>query len=78
MGMKKEEIIEMIIKALPDAKVEVKDLAGDDNHYAATITSKMFEGKTKVNQHKMIYDALQGKMGGVLHALSLTTLIPKN
>ena len=78
MGMKKEEIIEMIIKALPDAKVEVKDLAGDDNHYAATITSKMFEGKTKVNQHKMIYDALQGKMGGVLHALSLTTLTPKN
>ena len=78
MGMKKEEIIEMIIKALPDAKVEVKDLAGDDNHYAATITSKMFEGKTKVTQHKMIYDALQGKMGGVLHALSLTTLTPKN
>ena len=78
MGMKKEEIIEMIVKALPDAKVEVKDLAGDDNHYAATITSCLFEGKTKVNQHKMVYDALEGKMGGVLHALSLTTLTPKN
>ena len=78
MGMKKEEIISMIIKAIPDAEVEIKDLAGDDNHYAATITSNLFEGKTKVNQHKMVYDALQGKMGGVLHALSLTTLTPKN
>ena len=77
MGMKKEEIIEMIVKALPDAKVEVKDLAGDDNHYAATVTSTLFKGKTKVNQHKMVYDALEGKMGGVLHALSLTTLTPK-
>ena len=77
MGMKKEEIIKMIVKALPDAKVEVKDLAGDDNHYAATVTSYLFEGKTKVTQHKMVYDALEGKMGGVLHALSLTTLTPK-
>ena len=77
MGMKKEEIIEMIAKALPDAKVEVKDLAGDDNHYAATITSSLFEGKTKINQHKMVYDALEGKMGSILHALSLTTLTPK-
>ena len=78
MGMKKEEIVSMIIKAIPDAKVEIKDLAGDDNHYAATITSNLFQGKTKVNQHKMVYDALEGKMGGVLHALSLTTLTPKN
>ena len=78
MGMKKQEIIEMIINALPDAKVEVKDLAGDENHYAATITSSLFEGKSKVNQHKMVYDALEGKMGGVLHALSLTTLTPNN
>ena len=77
MGMKKDEIIEMIVKSLPDAKVEVKDLAGDDNHYAAKVTSSLFEGKTKVNQHKMVYDALEGKMGGVLHALSLTTLTPK-
>ena len=75
--MKKDEIIEMIVKSLPDAKVEVKDLAGDDNHYAATVTSNLFEGKTKVTQHKMVYDALEGKMGGVLHALSLTTLTPK-
>ena len=77
MGMKKDEIIEMIVKSIPDAKVEVRDLAGDDNHYAATIISSLFEGKTKVNQHKMVYDALEGKMGGVLHALSLTTLTPK-
>ena len=77
MGMKKDEIIEMIVKSLPDAEVEVKDLAGDDNHYAATVTSSLFEGITKVNQHKMVYDALEGKMGGVLHALSLTTLTPK-
>ena len=77
MGMKKDEIIEMIGKSLPGAKVEVKDLAGDDNHYAATVTSSLFKGKTKVIQHKMVYDALDGKMGGVLHALSLTTLTPK-
>ena len=77
MGMKKKEIIEMIAKALPDAKVDVKDLAGDDNHYAATVTSSLFEGKTKVVQHKMVYDALDGKMGGILHALSLTTLTPE-
>ena len=77
MGMKKEEIIEMIVKALPGAKVEVKDLAGDDNHYAATVTSSLFEGKTMVTQHKMVYDALDGKMGGILHALSLTTLTPE-
>ncbi len=78
MGMKKEEIVSMITKAMPDAKIEIKDLAGDDNHYAATITSNLFQGKTKVNQHKMVYDALEGKMGGVLHALSLTTLTPKD
>ena len=77
MGMKKDEIVEMIVKSLPDAEVEVKDLAGDDNHYSATVISSLFEGKTKVNQHKMVYDALEGKMGGVLHALSLTTLTPK-
>jgi stress-induced morphogen len=78
MGMKKEEIENMIKKSIPDATIEIKDLAGDDNHYSATIVSKMFENKTKVAQHKMIYDALEGKMGGVLHALSLTTLTPKN
>ena len=77
MGMKKEEIESMIVKSIPDATIEIKDLAGDDNHYAATVVSKMFENKSKVVQHKMVYDALEGKMGGVLHALSLTTLTPK-
>ena len=78
MGMKKEEIESMIVKSIPDATIEIKDLAGDDNHYSATVVSKMFENKSKVVQHKMVYDALEGKMGGVLHALSLTTLTPKN
>ena len=76
MGMKVDEIKSMIIAAIPDAIVEIKDLAGDDNHYAAKVISTKFKGMTRVSQHKMVYDALEGKMGGVLHALSLTTLIP--
>ena len=75
IGMKVEEIRSLILKSIPDAKIEIKDLAGDDNHYAATIKSKIFEGKSKVQQHKLVYDALEGKMGGVLHALSLTTIV---
>ena len=75
MGMKVEEIRSLILKSIPDAKIEIKDLAGDDNHYAAIIKSKIFEGKSKVQQHKLVYDALGGRMGGVLHALSLTTII---
>ena len=75
MGMKIEEIKDLIQKSIPDAKIEIKDLAGDDNHYAATIKSKIFQGKTKVQQHKLVYDALEGRMGGVLHALSLTTIV---
>ena len=75
MGMKVEEIKSLILKSIPDAKIEIKDLAGDDNHYAATVKSKIFNGKTKVQQHKLVYDALEGKMGGVLHALSLTTIV---
>ena len=74
MGMKIEEIKQLIVKSIPDAKIEIRDLAGDDNHYAATIKSKTFVGKTKVQQHKIVYDALEGRMGGVLHALSLTTI----
>ena len=75
MGMKVNEIKSLILKSIPDAKIEIKDLAGDDNHYAATIKSKIFVGKSKVQQHKLVYDALEGKMGGVLHALSLTTIV---
>ena len=70
--------IENLIKAkLPDATVEIKDLAGDGDHYAAHVMSAQFKGKTRVAQHKMVYDALEGRMGGVLHALALTTTVPK-
>ncbi len=75
MGMKVNEIKSLILKSIPDAEIEIKDLAGDDNHYAATVKSKIFEGKTKVQQHKLVYDALEGRMGGILHALSLTTIV---
>ena len=78
MGMKREEIENMILKSIPDANVEIKDLAGDENHYAAKVISKEFANKTKIQQHKMVYDALQGKMGGTLHALSLTTETPND
>lgn len=71
--------IETLIKAkFPDARVEVRDLAGDGDHYAATVVTSAFKGKTRVAQHKMVYDALEGRMGGVLHALALTTSVPKD
>ncbi len=75
MGMKVDEIKNLILKSIPDAEIEIKDLAGDNNHYAAKVKSKIFDGKTKVQQHKLVYDALEGRMGGVLHALSLTTIV---
>ena len=73
MSMKGSEIEAMIRAALPDAEIEMKDLAGDDNHWAATVRSAAFKGKTRVAQHQMVYAALKGNMGGVLHALQLTT-----
>jgi stress-induced morphogen len=73
MGMKGSEIEAMIRAAFPDAEIEMKDLAGDDNHWAATVRSAAFAGKSRVQQHQMVYAALQGNMGGVLHALQLTT-----
>ena len=76
--MKVDEIKSLILKSIPDAEIEIKDLAGDDNHYAATVKSKIFDGKTKVQQHKLVYDALEGRMGGILHALSLKTTIKKD
>ncbi|MGO4706087.1 BolA family protein [Microvirga sp. 2MCAF38] len=78
MAMDAGEIESMIRTALPDAKIEIKDLAGDGNHYAATVVSSAFKGKTRVQQHQMVYAALKGNMGGVLHALALTTLAPDN
>lgn len=76
MAMQASEIEEMIRKALPDAVVRIQDLAGDGDHYAATVISEAFRGKTRVAQHQMVYAALQGNMGGVLHALALTTQAP--
>jgi len=74
MGMKGNEIEKFIQDAFPDAEIEMKDLAGDDNHWAATVKSAAFKGKTRVAQHQMVYAALKGNMGGVLHALQLTTV----
>ena len=71
--------IERLIKAkFPDAQVEIRDLAGDGDHFAATVVTSAFRGKTRVAQHKMVYEALEGRMGGVLHALALTTSVPKD
>ena len=74
MTIKSEEIINLIKESIPDAEVIIKDLAGDNNHYSATIKSKIFCGKTKIEQHKMVYNSLKGKMGNELHALSINTL----
>ena len=76
MAMDAREIERMIREALPDATVEIRDLAGDGDHYAATVKSAAFKGKTRVQQHQMVYEALKGNMGGVLHALALTTGTP--
>lgn len=76
MAMDAGEIERMIKEALPGAVVEIKDLAGDGDHYAATVTAEAFRGRTRVQQHQMVYAALQGRMGGVLHALALTTGVP--
>jgi stress-induced morphogen len=73
MGMKATDIEKFIKDAFPDAEVEIRDLAGDENHYAATVKSAAFQGKSRVAQHQMVYAALKGNMGGVLHALQLNT-----
>ena len=74
MSLKIDEIRNLIKKAIPDAEIVIKDLAGDDNHYSATIKSKLFSGKTKIEQHKLVYKALEGKMGNELHALAINTI----
>ena len=73
MAMDLKEIERLIKEAFSDATVEIQDLAGDGNHYSATVTSSEFKGKNKVQQHKMVYDALKGKMGNELHALAIKT-----
>ena len=74
MSLKLEEIRELIKKAIPDAEIDIRDLAGDENHYSATIKSKVFSGISKIEQHKLVYKALNGKMGNELHALALNTI----
>lgn len=76
MAMAATDIERLIKQALPDALVTIQDLAGDGDHYAATIVSEAFRGKSRVQQHQMVYSALQGNMGGVLHALALKTSAP--
>ena len=74
MPLKMEEIKKLIKESIPDAEISIQDLAGDENHYSATIKSKLFTGKSKVEQHKIVYKALKGKMGNELHALALNTM----
>lgn len=76
MPMAADEIAAMIRAAIPDAEIEITDLAGDGDHYAARVTSNAFSGVPRVRQHQMVYAALGGRMGGVLHALQLTTGTP--
>ena len=73
MALSVEEIKKLIMSSMPDATIEIKDLMGDNNHYSAKISSKVFNGKSKVEQHKLVYKSLKGKMGNELHALSITT-----
>ena len=72
--MSAQQIKNFIEEALPDSKVEIEDLKGDGDHYSATVISKSFLGKTRVEQHKMVYDSLKGRMGSELHALKLKTI----
>ena len=73
MAMDLKEIEKYIKEALPDAIIEIQDLAGDGNHYSATISSTKFAGKSKIEQHKMVYSSLKGRMGNELHALAIKT-----
>jgi stress-induced morphogen len=77
MAMSAADIERFIKEALPDAKVEIRDLAGDGDHFAASVVSATFKGKSRVQQHQMVYSALKGRMGGELHALALQTSAPE-
>ena len=74
MGLQLKEIKTLIKESIPDAEIDIQDLAGDENHYSATIKSKVFAGKSKIDQHKLVYKALKGKMGNELHALQINTI----
>lgn len=77
MPMKPGEIEDLIKTGIPGAKVKIRDLAGDGDHYAAEVVAEAFRGKSRVQQHQMVYEALKGNMGGVLHALALQTSAPE-
>jgi stress-induced morphogen len=77
MAMHASDIERLIKAAIPDAQVEIRDLAGDGDHYAATVVAESFRGKSRVQQHQMVYAALKGSMDGALHALALQTTIPE-
>lgn len=77
MAMEASEIERLIREAFPDAQIEIRDLAGDGDHYAATVVSSAFAGKSRVQQHQLVYAALKGQMGGALHALALQTSAPE-
>lgn len=77
MPMDAREIEALIKEALPDANITIRDLAGDGDHFAAEVVSESFRGKSRVQQHQMIYEALKGNMGGELHALALQTSVPE-
>lgn len=76
MAMHADDIVRLIKEALPDAQVTIRDLAGDGDHYAASVISEAFRGKSRVQQHQIVYAALKGQMGGDLHALALQTGVP--
>ena len=78
MPMNASEIEKFIKEALPDAEVQINDLRGDGDHYAAFVRSAAFKGKNRVQQHQMVYNALQGRMGNELHALALQTAVPED
>ena len=77
MPMRAEDIEALIVAALPDARVEIRDLRGDGDHYAATVLAESFRGKSRVQQHQIVYEALKAEMGGKLHALALQTGTPE-
>ena len=77
MPMDAREIERLIKASIPDAEVTIRDLAGDGDHYAATVVSPSFRGKSRVQQHQLVYQALSGQMGGALHALALQTAVPE-
>ena len=73
MAIELKEIEKLIKESLPDSSIEIQDLAGDGNHYSATVISSQFAGKSKIQQHKMVYNSLKGRMGNELHALAIKT-----